>query len=388
MTDDSVKLREEQLKNMAQYEKKRRRIRKIISVLATWLLALVVLAAVLVIIVAVLRAVGAKNLKKGATSVRPVFEEENTEASGDTAQTDATEEEDEVIWEEGWVRHNGKIYEYNENILTFLVLGIDKNEEVSESKDEVSGGQSDGLFLVVANPDEKDIKIIAINRDTMTDVVMYGYGDDPIPKTILAQITVQHGFGDGKEKSCELTVDAVSKLFYSLPIHGYMSINMAGIPILNDAVGGVDVTILEDLPKVHKEWIKGTEVHLQGMDSYWYTKYRDHTVFDTARGRLARQKQYLTAFIQKAVAETKKDITFPIGLYKKLSKYMVTDITTDEVTYLVGELLDYHFDGDAIYTMEGETRMGEKHEEFYPDKEALKNLIIEIFYREVNINGK
>lgn len=27
--------------------------------------------------------------------------------------------------------------------------------------------------------------------------------------------------------------------------------------------------------------------------------------------------------------------------------------------------------------------MGEKHEEFYPDKEALKKLMIQIFYREV-----
>ncbi len=33
-------------------------------------------------------------------------------------------------------------------------------------------------------------------------------------------------FGDGKEKSCQYMVDAVSKLFYGIPINGYVAFNM------------------------------------------------------------------------------------------------------------------------------------------------------------------
>lgn len=54
---------------------------------------------------------------------------------------------------------------------------------------------------------------------------------------ITAQIAIQHGYGDGKELSCELTRDAVSSLLYELPIHGYAAVNMAAIPELNDALG-------------------------------------------------------------------------------------------------------------------------------------------------------
>ncbi|MDE5894088.1 MAG: LCP family protein, partial [Acetatifactor sp.] len=287
-------------------------------------------------------------------------------------------------WKEGWVRYQDKIYEYNEDILTFLVMGIDKMEEVSESKDEVSGGQSDALFLVIANPDDQSIKILAVNRDTMTDIVAYDTGMEGSSPIVNAQIAAQHGFGDGKELSCELTRDAVSKLFFDLPIHGYVSVNMAAIPELNDALGGVDVTSLEDLSKTIKGAKEGAELHLEGMDAFWYVKYRDTKVFESARGRLARQKQYLTAFMNKAIAATKKDITLPINLYGKLKQYMVTDVTTDELAYLASELVNYSFDQDAIYTMEGTTSEWNGHEQFHPDYDALRDLMIRLFYREVD----
>ena len=36
--------------------------------------------------------------------------------------------------------------------------------------------------------------------------------------------------------------------------------------------------------------------------------------------------------------------------------------------------------------IEGETKMGEEFEEFYPDEEKLYDLIISVFYREVDTN--
>ncbi|MGN1147843.1 MAG: LCP family protein, partial [Lachnospiraceae bacterium] len=337
----------------------------------------------------VFMAIGGNRLKNKAGGSTPnITTEETVTVNGTLQEADgAAEEETYVRWEEGWVRYDGKVYEYNSDIMTFLVMGIDKNSEVTDNPDAVSGGQADALFLVVVNPDKKDISIIAVNRDTMTDVKMYDVHTEGYEQTVTAQIATQHGFGDGREQSCELTRDAVSALFYDLPIHGYVSINMAAIAKLNDAIGGVDVTVLEDLTKVNKNWKEGTQITLMGKDAFWYVKWRDTTVFESNRGRLARQKQYLTAFIQKAITETKKDITLPVTLYGELSKYMVTDITVEEVAYLVGELLDYHFDGDAIYTLEGTTEMGEKHEEFYPDYEALKELMIRVFYQEVDMQA-
>ena len=217
----------------------------------------------------------------------------------------------------------------------------------------------------------------------MTEIQMYGYNISN--QMVVAQIAAQHGFGDGMEKSCELTRDAVSKLFYDLLIHGYASINMGAISKLNDAVGGVSLTVLEDMTKVKSSWTEGAEVALKGKDAYWYIRWRDMDVFESSRSRLARQKQYLGAFAMKAKEATKSNITLPITLYSELSKYMVTDIKVDEIAYLASQFIDYEFKTDGIHTLQGTTEMGEKHEEFYPDKDALKELMIDVFYQEVEL---
>lgn len=89
--------------------------------------------------------------------------------------------------------------------------------------------------------------------------------------------------------------------------------------------------------------------------------------------------------MNKAIAATKEDITLPLDLYGRLKQYIVTDVATDEVAYLASELIHYSFEQDAVYTLEGVTEMGEKHEEFYPDPQAMKDLMIRLFYREVDL---
>lgn len=356
--------------------KKRRKRSRLRSTILAWLLVMCIFAIIVLIVIALVMTIGEKSLRDKAQSSAPnmVVEEENN------AENSA---ESNVVWQEGWVRYDGKIYAYNDDIITFLVMGIDKEDEVAESASGTDGGQSDAMFLVIVNPHEKEINILAINRDTMTEIQMVGMGPDGTTVAGFAQITVQHGFGDGKEQSCELTRDAVSSLLYDLPIHGYVAVNMDAIPIINDTVGGVEVTVLEDLTWVSEKLKQGERITLKGMDAYNYVRFRDEGVFESARGRLARQQQYLSAFAQKLKDATKDDITVPVKLYQELSKYMVTDVTVDEVAYLAGQLLDYSFSGDNVYTMEGETVQGEIYEEFYPDTDALKELMLELFYEEV-----
>lgn len=333
----------------------------------------VFVAAVLFIVIGIIH-LGQNRLRSSAGSEGPVL--------------DMGQDEDipfSEVWQEGWVRYDGRVYEYNDDILTFLVLGIDIMEKVSPNADKVSGGQSDAIFLAVMDTDAKQVSLIGVNRDTIVDVKMVGIGENGEDIIFPAQLAVQHGFGDGMAGSCELTKEAVSKLFYGLPIHGYVSFNMGGVAVLNDAVGGVELSVLEDLTKLNEDWKEGEQVRLEGMDAFWYVKWRDTTVYESARNRLGRQKQYLGAFVKQAVSETKKDFTFPMTLYGELKDYVVTDLTIDEMTYLASQLAAYTFDSDAIYTLEGTTQMGEQFEEFYPDKDALRSLMIRLFYREVEI---
>lgn len=350
-------------------------MKKKIAIITLSVIAFLLLTGI--IATAVIRTVGKSRLKNNVVDSKPVIVTEET--------MQAPPEEKET-WEEGWIKYKGRVVKYNENITTFLFMGIDKNEEVAEVEEGTNGGQADALFLLVFNPDESRMDVIGINRNTMADVNIYNeYGD--YVTTTKAQICIQHGFGNGVEESCEYQVEAVRKLMYNLPIHGYAAINMKAIPIINDAVGGVNVEALSDVMNSRHRTIikKGDAVHLEGEDAYWYVKYRDTKEFGSADLRLARQKQYLTTFMSQAKAQAKDNIGIVSELYNDLIPYMTTDVTFDEVAYLAPEVIGYTYDESSFHMIEGETVMGEKYEEFYPDEEAFYDLIINIFYDDVNI---
>lgn len=322
----------------------------------------------------IVRAVGKKSLQHSADeaqiSLQAAIGEEKLSA------------EEERIWKDGWVKYKDTIYEYNDKLLTFLIMGIDKDSDAVEVSEGTSGGQADALFLAVMNQEDKTIKIIGINRNTMSDIDIYDENGAYVTTT-KAQIAVQHGFGNGMEESCEYQKRAVENLFYHLPIHGYAAINMSAIATINDAVGGVKVVVLEDLTNIDDVLIKDEQVHLLGEDAFWYVKYRDTDIFGSADMRLARQEQYVNGFIQAAKRMVNKDISTVLNLYRAISPQMVTDISVDEAVYLASVVSDYRFDDESFYTLQGETRMGEQFEEFYPDDTALYELILDIFYKEI-----
>lgn len=292
-------------------------------------------------------------------------------------------EEEAAGWKEGWVKYNGQIYAYNEDILTFLIMGIDKTKDVKEVAEGTNGGQADALFLVVLNPHDDSLSVIGINRNTMTDVSVYD-NNGSFVNTVKAQIAVQHGFGNGVEESCEYQVNAVQHLFYEMPVHGYAAINMSAIGPLTDMVGGVDVVALEDIKSGNSTVIKeGEEVHLEGDLAFAYIHNRDTKEFGSADHRLERQKQFITTYLQKVKQKTKEDIGFPISVYQSIAPQTVTSLTVDEMTYLVSIAKDYSFDENYLYTLKGETKQGDVFEEFYVDETDLFELILKIFYEPV-----
>lgn len=351
--------------------KKKKRKKKLAL---TIVIELIAVAALIVAAFQIVRAVGKKSLTSKAEEAAPDL---NLVRASETLT-----EEEETKWQEGWVKYNGSIYAYNEDVRTFLFMGIDKKSDVKEVEEGTKGGQADALFLAVMNPHDKTLKIVGINRNTMADVDIYNDSGAYVT-TQKAQIAVQHGFGNGVEESCEYQKKAVSRLFYGLPIHGYAAINMSAIPTINDAVGGVDVTVLDDLTKYDSSLKKDAKVHLMGEAAFWYVKVRDVNVFGSADMRLARQKQYLSAYVQAARSAAKKDITVALDLYQAVVPQMVTDISADEVAYLAPILVDYSFDENSFYMMQGETVMGDEFEEFYPDEDALYEMILNIFYEPV-----
>ncbi len=325
------------------------------------------------------------NKKPDLASVPISWEDETVEGStqegGQPTQPILIVDEDSENWEEGDLRYKGVHYRYNEEVLTFLFLGIDKNGTVKEAKNGIDGGQSDAIFLLVLNPKTKEASLIGINRDTMTDIDIYDKNGNFLITT-KAQLTLQHGYGDGKEQSCARSLASVSKLMYNLPIHGYCAINYGAVPKINDAVGGIKLTVQADVQNENGKLVykKGEQLHLKGQKALEFLRARDCSTLGSATERLDRQKQYLTVYADTAKQAIKKDVTVFVKLFNTIKKYMVTDITVDEVSYFSTQISDYTFDGDHIYSVPGEIKMGEKFEEFYVDEKGLYELILKVFY--------
>lgn len=362
---------------------------RVYRIIAKLILSLVIVVFIGVVAFVALQVSGKNALYKKANSAGPELDkatfaevEEVPKEEEKPDNTDATKEaEPQDNWQEGDVRYQGVHYRYNSEILTFLFMGIDKMDEVKEAKDGFDGGQSDAIFLLALNPHNKEATVIGVPRDTMAEIDVYDKRGDYVG-VATTQITLQHGYGDGGKLSCERSVTAVSRLFYELPIHGYCAINMGAIPLINDAVGGVEVTALEDVIKTDIK--KGQTIVLKGKDAYSYLHNRDIKSDGSALRRQERQKQYLSAYAKTALEAMKTDITLPVTLYNTISKYMVTDITVDEVSYLATQAAGYHFDSDNIHTLTGINKIGGKYEEFYVDEKALYELILKVFYEEVN----
>lgn len=255
-------------------------------------------------------------------------------------------------------------------------MGIDILDEGIES------GQADALFLLTLNPDTKEIHIIGVDRNTMADFDVYDKAGKYV-STNYGQIALAHGFGDGKEISAKNTVKAVSNVMFGLPIHGYCAINMSAIPLINDAVDGIEVMVLDDCTVADKSLVKGENLRLKGMQSYYYVKYRNIEVEESARMRLNRQKQYLVEYVHQAKNKFKTDISLPITLYNSISPYMTTDLTVDEIVYLASTAAGYSFSEENLKLVPGETDLSKEFDEFYPNNDELKQIIVDIFYTEL-----
>ena len=151
-------------------------------------------------------------------------------------------------------------------------------------------------------------------------------------------------------------VEAVSNLLYKVPIQRYCSINIQAVPLLNDAIGGVDVAVLETMQGAYGTYNQGDILHLDGNMALEYIRIRDHNVFGSAMLRLERQKQYLMNYFETAKQAIGGNLTIPVTIYQQLidNKYMYTDIALADVTYLVPELLNISLTVEDMSMVPGE----------------------------------
>lgn len=328
--------------------------------------------------------VGAKKLttkadapKEGSTmEVREASLTEPKTASPDIRDIRTLSDFGSEKWDEGVIRYDGKIYTYNIDLQNYLFMGIDNDNIAEPAPDGISGGQSDAMFLLSLDEETRRMNMIAINRNTMVPVDVYDREGNFLVQMNL-QICLQHGYGDGMKLSCMRSVEAVDRLMQNVPISGYLALNMGGIAAVNDAVGGVELTPIETVERGDIVIPEGIPVKLDGQQAYAYLRTRDVDKFGSANDRLERQKQYITTFVKKVLAEP----SLGNRIYEAGKDYIVASI---DLPKLINSASDMKFDEDSIYTIKGETVFKDDYEQYNPDEEELIKLILRVFYKEVS----
>ena len=281
---------------------------------------------------------------------------------------------------QNYIEYGDKKYKYNEHLSNYLFLGIDTREAVETYEGQSDAGQSDAIMLVSYDRVKKTMTYLTIPRDTMANVQIITPDGTDVGKG-KQQITLQYAYGDGKHKSCEMTKTAVSEMLYGVPIQGYCSVNMDGIPIAVGQVGSVDVVVpngtLENVNPIYKE---GATVTITQENAEEFVRHRDTNQDFSAMDRLERQRAFAKAFAKVAHEKAEKDADFVVSMYESLEPYMITNIGTDVFVKLAeagGNI------SEEIKNIPGEKVDGIDFDEYHINETQLFELILQMFYEEV-----
>ncbi len=294
------------------------------------------------------------------------------------------------VWENGqeqfsglystgaFLEHEGESYELRGDVETFLILGLDKFEGSFDEGAYNNDRQADFLLLFILDHGAKKCTTLQLNRDSMVQMDVLGVAGNKIG-TVTRQLALAHTYGNGGDVSCHNTASSVSKLLCGVKIDHYLSVTMDTVPMFNDLVGGVELTVMDDFTGIDDTLVKGQTVTLSGEQALTYVRTRQGLEDSTNSHRMERQQQYLKALEAKTRQCVANDSAFLAQAVIKLTENMVTDRSANQLQTLADSILAYESVG--ILSLEGHYEQGPEFMEYYVDETAVKELVIDLFCR-------
>ena len=276
------------------------------------------------------------------------------------------------------ISRDGRDYFPRQDITILMIMGIDQTGPVQDSKSYNNEGEADVVMLAVFDEAAKNYTILALNRDTMMDIPILGLAGKQAG-TKLGQLALAHTYGSGLQDSCENTRKAVSDFLGGIYIDYYVAMNMDAVPILNDAVGGVKVTVTDNFSDIDPT-IQLGDMTLQGQQALNYVQIRKGVGNQMNVSRMQRQKGYMNGFVEALNEKMEESSTFVFDVYEQVTPYIVSDCSVNTLSSLLSRFSE--FEMTDIVSLDGENRRGGQYMEFYADAEALDRLVLELFYAE------
>lgn len=293
--------------------------------------------------------------------------------------TDAVKQE--VPIDADWIDEEGNAYNYRDDVISILLMGVDYMADAKEFWDEdmvSNGGNADVLALVVLNTKTFDFDILYIPRDTITDVIVMD-ADGNYIDTIRSNICTSHSYGDGEKLSCQLTADAVSRLLMGAPVNRYAALNDDAILALNELVGGVKITFDFDCTELDPSFYEGNTVRLNNLYFKILVTYRDLNVTDSAYTRGMRIMNILKALFDQLKDKIVENPAVALEIFSSFSEHITTNLDLSEITFLARNIGKMDFSMDSVIRLQGETILGEKYAEFHADPEWIHDFVVEHF---------
>ncbi len=329
---------------------------------------ILIVLAVLLIIILLLVSTFAILFFKGKNK----FHKNDTNIS--VAQTDDIQVSDDEVY------YKDKTYVLDTDVVSILFMGIDK-EKIDNNLGYGKNGQADVIFVAGINTDDKSIKIIPISRETMVDMDIYSSSGN-FSNVKKQQLCLAYDYGNTPQESSKNVMQSVSRLLYGINISSYVTLDLNGVKVMSNAIGGVRVNSLESMDLPMGRINEGQEVLLKGENAVRYIRARGDDLEANNR-RMLRQKQFLSAFASTAGNQIMSNFTKLASYYNMMSPYVCTNVSLSQVTYLAGECLTANIGSAFEYkSLTGEMKMGEKWVEFEPDTDALLETVIDVFYKE------
>lgn len=279
---------------------------------------------------------------------------------------------------EGWVNRDGVWYAPKENQETVLMIGLDKTEPIEASESYNNNAQADFLLLAIFDETKETTTILHINRDTMAEIPVLGVNGQ-LAGTMTGQLALSHTYGSGLQDSCMNTVNAVSDFLYGIKINHYVAMTMGAIPYLNDLIGGVEVTVLDDFSGIDDSLVEGETITLKGEQALHYVRNRAELEDSTNLNRMKRQQQYLMAAAQK-IENLDENFTISPEQLAQIAKYILSDCSIDTLSRMSEQFGTYKL--QELQDIQGEAVQGEEYIEYYVDEDALAEQVLELFYEE------
>ena len=271
---------------------------------------------------------------------------------------------------------DGVHYFPRQDVTIVMVLGIDRFGAVSPSESYNNRGAADMVSLLIFDEQEKTCSVLCLNRDTMLEMPVLGV-DGRKAGTAYQQLALSHTYGSGMADSCENTRQAVSDFLYGIEIDYYVAMNMDAISVLNDAVGGVTVTVEDDFSSIDPTITKG-ELTLTGQQAIHFVRTRKEINDQTNISRMQRQEQYMDGFVESFRARQAENTDFIVNAYDDVSDYIVTDCSVNAFSGMMSRYSEYQV--LDVVSPEGENVLGGTYYEFHADADELDALILELFY--------